>query len=1298
MPGLFADPDNIYPPGVVLPPPPGSLTRISIDWSATQASAATGVGSDNWGTINVGSAGGVPNPSGTVLSITGPNTNVIRLSSTTPPAQLLLPSGGLAAGDYNVAGGLTGAGDVTITATKSGSGSVSISPKLTVGRTTIQVNGRITAPTVYTGDNFEIGVRGIPAGASVATALVAVPPGASLHSTSAKTPGIASMRVKCRLATGASVNPTIFAPGTYRVLVSVNGGANISFDFTAIDPPQRPFRPLPGLGSDVGVWNPFIFRPLNFTGGIDVRGGSNVTCHGTITTDGIWEISGSVANLYGQFLLDGQPIPGHGPQFDASGFPVMTLDTIASGIPDGAHTLTYRALDVPAATGWCAGQLRSLPFQIIVVNNPPPSIAGTYAVKVPYLPQHNRPHSELPDTLQYVGLPVAAASEPYPGGGNAFPLIPPATDPASPWHANPALGRVYGNWWCGSPAGLIAREYQNKLYWATSTTDNATPRGVFAQSWTGKAAGGANALEPAYATAKLVSTRDGTTRNTAQVTAFATFIATPAGGPFSAVDANGTIIRHWTGVQLNGKVCTYDLHGALLTIAGLTADEAQLPFDWSQSSPVLAEAPNARQVGTIDTAALYALDEIAGGGVNDLSWDPRDPGWILYITRPVDHVIVKINFHTQTIGGVAYGPSNPLVQRYAGYESGVAGDGNGGFVDAVALSTGSGGAQFAGPYSICQVPASGMPVGYPYPAGTMFVADSYSGLIRVISAGALDTNGNQATPSTVSTLVGLHGGTTPRPPAFATTPLAFYTTATALLGTFNVATITFSGPSSGLVTMAAATPITSVGWYVTVLQNGSPWSTTVSGDDLNSGNGRYKVSSWSSSTSFTLIMPSVPTTGTITINVYAMDSFSAPVETPFAGAYTIYPAFLRLTSGGDVVYADNFYNGCLRRIWLTAGAHPANTITRLANFGGNNIPSGDVNGGGFTFLDVDTVGACGPQDLIFWAVADTVPGAAADGYSILADGTGFQKFGTDGPGPYPNDGPPAIGHYPWAFAFSKTRALFIGAGESDTALMVGRTKMPSDPDPTAIDAVFGNDLFNINEPLGSPWTNGTIPAAFPLNIRPPFSAIHGFAGGHLFGANTAPQIDDLPGLYPTDATLLAFLQSGLGGGTPRPEFGADDYGMPGYWTRLMLYWINRQALRGSWPAQYPPCFDHDDGDKCGVLATFGLGGGQPVSADFVRPVVTVQSGDPVRVSATSVRMRFTTDKPSLAIVVAGTPNSAGARYPYVVWSPLQSAYGTNFDITLTGIPSNALYTPTHLAALAVDQSNNAHCTADFTVS
>src|SRR6516165_2893179 len=175
----------------------------------------------------------------------------------------------------------------------------------------------------------------------------------------------------------------------------------------------------------------------------------------------------------------------------------------------------------------------------------------------------------------------------------------------------------------------------------------------------------------------------------------------------------------------------------------------------------------------------------------------------------------------------------------------------------------------------------------------------------------------------------------------------------------------------------------------------------------------------------------------------------------------------------------------------------------------------------------------------------------------------------------------------------------------------------------------------------------------------------GSSGLHFYGANTGPTIDDLPGLYTTNATLAAYIQGGFFGSVHRPEFSFDDDGVtPGRALAALMYFIRRQALSGSWPTQQPALFAHQDFlDGSGLLVASGQW-----SLNYVRPKITVQAGDPTRVSATSIRVRWTTLE---------MDNSA--------------AWGTIHDVTITGLPANNVTppagsnAPNNVAVLVIDR-------------
>jgi hypothetical protein len=1316
------------------------------------ASAPTNATNASLGIINVASnLGG--NPLGTTLILSGVNAHGFHLSNTTAGSgQLLNPAGLSSTGS---------ATDVTITATN-GSSSVSITPTITWGTKQVQLNWQ-SSPTIYAGDPIWIGILGLVGGSDIINSIVmdTNPGTGTIHSTTAKTAQNQTEQAVFYMAT--SFNQTPISAGNYKITTTINSGTPIVTTFTVIAQPQVPFPTLPGQDANTpgpNSWN--YWEWVNWTGTVDVNTFVSFVVHGTVTVTGEWAET-EPTNLLVQFTLNDQPIGS--PVFSSSGIPSLTINTTL--LTDGPYILNMVPLDCDPSSGWVAYQLRTQPVVFVVLNGSSRRPTGTYTIPVCYISQHQRPWSPRADYLKYHGLPVPAGSQAYPGGGNSPVVSPPANiggspNPASPWFSDVRQGRIIANWWSGVPSGIPVNEYQDNMIWVTSTVGG----GPYATVYNGKI-GGANPLELAYPGVALVSNRSGG-RNTNMPTGFSSYKAMPTSGPFASY--------HWSGVQTNGKIFAFDLEGNMLTIGGYELDTTVLPYDFGQAlgTPQLSEFPNTVQIGEIDPDPKYIFDDF-GGGLNDICWDPRDP-YIAYCARPIDHVIIKLNFHHQTYNSVTYGydvnnpatgvPPYPLIQRYVGYEGGI-NDQGGGYFDGPALGTvtgsvqanatftgsisgttltvsgvtgtiasgqyltdlgarniligtkitgGSGtswtvnisqsvssepmtttdGAQLNGPYSIDMQRVNGITG---HPIGTMYIADSYNGLIRMVSPGAIDENGNITVAPTVTTLVGLAGGTAPIPTLAFSSPLSFYTDS----GAFNIFTAT-SITSGGVglahfVVTGSGTPnVFTTGQFVRVQVDGNDY--TSGGSSANNQNGYYSVASLTSATDFVLTMSPFPSTAghTVTVVAYAMDFYSFPGTIAFSSAKTIYPSWIRCSSNGDPIFCENYYNGMTRRINLGSS-----TITRIACYGNTNIHTGDTQGGPYTVIAVDALGTCGPIDDIFNMVVDTKPSAAAATYRFsitpFTSGGYSAEWGENVAPAYPYEGPRSVAHYSWGIAVSETQALIISVGLSDTRINVTRALVSGDPaNPSLLDPVFSNTIWHTNTIWPTIWLLGTV-ANMPVGLRPSWASSIGLAGKHYFGANTGPTADEVPLQYPSQSSFMAWLQAGGIGQTARPEFAIDDYGNMNLFSAMMYYWFNRQALTGSGggggpPTQYQPYFAHDDGTNCGLWVS----GSPQIAADLSRPVITVQGGDPTRVSNTSIRVRFTTDKATLGLVCAGAANSFGSKWPYPVIGQFDSdTFATNHDITLTGIPDKTTYGTSHVVVIAVGKGGILQCTADFAV-
>jgi hypothetical protein len=954
---------------------------------------------------------------------------------------------------------------------------------------------------------------------------------------------------------------------------------------------------------------------------------------------------------------------------------------------------------------------------VIYNGSTPMNPAGTYTLPVSYYGGNFRAISTTPDFLKYQGLPAAARDYPYPSAGSSPPTVLAVWNPSSPYHGDPASARTPARgFWFETVNGLRTNEYKTAMEWRATNAG-----GIFAQSLVGKTVA-ETSIEASYPGVARGSYRDGG-RNSSPNTGFAVAAATPTPGPWSAY--------HWTVLNEGGRLAVMDLAGNTLTIAGYKRDLTQLPVDWMDINNV--EFPNTVLVGTIDTNPVYAFTDF-GGGVHDVCWEPRDP-YICYISKTVDHCIVKVNFHTQTISGVNYGPSNPLCQLFAGYERGDAHDGIGGYRNGRALDSmtdgvrQNDGAQFNGVYSVCMMKRTDVAG---YPQGTMFVADNYNGLIRMISAGTLDSNGNQTTPSTVTTLVGLAAGAMP-PPNANTNPFGFASSLSGSTAPIAVASLSLSG-TTATITLASspASTIAANGWKIVLQNNGSPYY------DGNSAIyehtfGIYTLTSFTNSTSFQIgPIASLPT-GTVTVVVPAADTYSWPDQIAFSSphAYTAYPNTIRMSSKGCIVVLEAWYNGMARVVWLSGPN--ANTITRVGPFGNLATYSYPQV---FGWMDVDDavtssagsftdpgIGACGPQDDIVLFKVDSNPGSAADNdrwsfdgtFNFLSthDGNGF--FGDGGPD-FPSEGPGGTGHYPWGFCFSKTQFRILSWGLNPLGFFDWRPVLFGDPD-------MSRDFVGFAQSLTSPypfvdtgwqlWAMGTR-GIFPFGFRPAF-AVFGYGGLHFYGQNTAPVLDDLPLLYPNNyrgpaGTVLAtYISGGMAGSVPRPEITMDDDGVtPGRQMAALIYFIRRASMSGSWPTQYGPLLvNQQSHDSSGQLVSPGSW-----SLNYIRPQITVQSGDPTRMSNTSIRVRWTTDKNTLGIVCAGTPNSAttpwtGSPALYSSWTTLEmdnsGVYGTTHDVTITGLsdksvtPPSGSNAPNSIGLLIIDRAGNWAYAGPFSV-
>jgi len=1118
------------------------------------------------------------------------------------------------------------------------------------------------------------------------------------------------------------------------------------------------------------------------------------TCYvvsGTITVTNNFSNTNNPVHPQGitlQFTLSGMLSGQSGsPSTAAVGPPVtqvgttpvsQTFDTKA--YPDGTYILSVKIIDVNDVSHsqlggkWVAYQMVPTPTNLIIANGDPNATYGlndfttSRVIPTTYFFGNTRSQPTAADYVHYQGPPAGSNSSPYPGPGQSVIDAPPcyATGPW-PWQTGNSPGPIgmrahatsegFGiggslNWYNECIAQNRVGEYQSEPQFFRSKVG-----GVFIQGWSSKTAS-SNTLEATYPLSAQHAFYNGA-RNGNSMSPIVVFAATDqntGGGtpPFTA---------HWTGTTMDGRIFTVDLDGAIKTIAGNKRDDTKVSFDFSDPSIPLRSSDTIQ--GTINPDPVYAFHNF--DGTHDVCWDPQNAN-ILYAAKTLFHCILKFDFTVQTIGGVNYGPSNPLCSRYAGYDNGVSNDGIGGYADGPALDpspgtvkatgmvtisgntmtvpssppptgawavglrvtggaiavgtyitslgTGSGGAgtytvsisqtisiptaasgngggaQFNGTMSICMQKRTDV---LGFPKGTMFVADKYNCLIRVIF------QSSPGVASTVSTLFGVRppGSAVQIPPTDA--PVNKQTPNLFINSIYNggsggqlsaTAGTSYSGANAPVITqnadgihadivMPVPTIITRAGWMINILNDGALFGP---GSINRAGAGYYYVTSWTDSQHFSIAMNPVPT-GTLTLIPANSDTYSAPGTVSYANGYTILPNFIRVTSAGNLVIAEAWYNTMLREVDIHAG-----TLRRVGAFA--NHPNTLETFGAF---DIDDVGACGPVDdmILFSPASDT--SAELSFYWSLA-GDFFSIALSDGGSVFAPEQTGGVGHYPWAMAYSKTQCRVISIGLSDTGLFSWR------PFRIGFDPVYevASDASITGGPYMVSWNTGTA-TCFPINSRPSFRALYGESGTHKFGDNVLPVLDDVAVNYPHDAAsggtslvpwtggtpdgLVQFIQSGMGGFFPRPEFSIEDN--PPSWAlsgtppiigrdlQVMLYFIRRMSLVGSFPT---------------------IVGVPDASMDFIRPQITSHS-TPVRVNSTTIRVdSWTTDKPTIGLIAGGSPYSqspawTGTINPFNIWSDFETGFSTSHGpMTISGLPDASISgnSPTTIGIVVKDKSGN----------
>jgi hypothetical protein len=931
---------------------------------------------------------------------------------------------------------------------------------------------------------------------------------------------------------------------------------------------------------------------------------------GTITYQ--WVIWGADATpLLGPVTTTTSPPPAGHNYFEWLNFDTTTL-------ADGTYIIYPRILDASAQVAY---GLQPQGWSMLVANHPPVS---TGSQTIPVAPHSSeKGSSPRADFVSYTGVPNPVH--------NTYPVpytpIMGANNPSSPYHSNPALLRNIDLYYWENQCGPHTDEYFRTPEFMTSKSSG----GVYV-GWLDPLGG--TTTPAAYPGVILFNSMAGTRLNNII-------------SPFSNYVEDPTTPGKWWGCEVSGRVFWLNQHGDLTVVAGGTRDRTRLTYDPGESDTTSDD------VAGIQTFVGNFPPGIDFGGANDLCFDPRNSNW-LYVVAQVDGWIGAINLAT----------SPATVTVFAG-QSGVTG------------YTGDGGpatsATFDEPSSII-MDAS----------GNMYVCDSNNSAIRKITSPTPGTSG------TITTLCG--GSVGPTPPGVVT--------ATAANGPYAVSSITWSGstvygaataPGSGHVLMSVPIPGIQPGWSLDL-----SGATNTGAGAVGDPNTRYSVLSVNSTSDFVVIAGPVylPDTGPASIGTiggspaftsWNADVFSPPGTVSFADAYVVFPNTIRFTSQGNIIFNEMEY-ATIRLINLSEspqGGYGANTITRIGCVAGYLFPATTTNPlaiDTWIWHDVDYVGTIGPVDDIVIEVFNSSLLGAFFGWrmSLQASSTipipGIPEYG----GTFFNSGNslPTYGqqvggaHYEWAVSISRLEGRAIFTGIADFWPTMIRIQQPSDPSIAPgmyWDEVTYNRGFGIHN-------QGTC-NGFPWELRPSFWGIWG-PNGVAFH-NTLTFDDLMHGSYASttpgdagDMALLAFIQSGMGGAVPRPEFSATSDGKLGNDARDYIYWIRRQTLQGSIGTNIG-----------GVNTPVAPAANNP---DNLTPQILSFTAAQTDTLAT-IKFTWTTDKQTIGLACCGSATQALTYGYYPIFSELESSFGTTHSATLVSPPG---ITPLHCSVVVKDLAGN----------
>jgi hypothetical protein len=603
-------------------------------------------------------------------------------------------------------------------------------------------------------------------------------------------------------------------------------------------------------------------------------------------------------------------------------------------------------------------------------------------------------------------------------------------------------------------------------------------------------------------------------------------------------------------------------------------------------------------------------------------------------------------------------------------------------------------ALLAGPYSCQMADGTG-----PDPAGTMYVAEYQNSVIRKVSPDG----------TTVTTLFGNIANKPTLNSGFAVNPPAQNATSTPAGTPIAISSISWSAtPSPGTATVTMAAPVALLG------QNIAPYWTVDLAGVTNSGhagnaavNGVFQVLGVTDNQHFTLVMPQI-TSGDIaatlgvsgaTLTPYYDDFYvpTAPGTRPLSTSFCPFPQRIVWSSSKKLI-VGSLYFLCAQEIDLAA-----QTIRYIGTYTCPQAHNRIINGfftpnpsyvtnrmtniQSWFQIDVDNAGTCSPLDDIELMATG---GISNVWWRLSIDGSVSQATGSQNLDDY---APLAIGggrggHYPWMIAISRHQGRKLTTGISDLGLNSWRVQntaydIPANPF-TALNVDTGALYRGYNAYLQGSVQDivvTAIPGIFPWGVRPGGGQLHGCQGSALLGLRSttpgqsnADNFDGLTQNFPTGAALAAFIQSGFGGASPRPEFTGDDL-------NDVIYWIRRSSLQGS--------------------TTSPVVQRAPYATDVIAPVIS--NVVITRLNSTAVQATWNTDKATYGFGAAGFDSAQGTSFPYHIFrleeyggtSDINLSYRTTHSVILTGLKTGVT---TYVIVVSKDLAGNNAVSAQQTVS